>query len=400
MEELNVRKILSHYWPHMKKYRVSGILVVVFYVFGVIAGGTITPLIYKRIIDTLSQGISRASVAGDLFFLVFLLGFLIFLYNILYRAGDYALSHFQSNVMRELANYSFANLHDHSYKFFTDRFAGSLVTKSKRFIRSFEKIHDRVSLTFLFGIIKILGALVVLFWIVPMGGAFFLLWLTLYCALVYIFVRKKIPLDLAEARADSAVTAQYADTITNALTIKMFTRKKQEYDAFRRVTEREEQRRRSAWYLGNLQNAIQGFLFGVLEFSIIFIGIKLWLAGTISTGTIVLMQLYLISTFDFVWNMGKAITDIAKALADAKEMVDIFENPFEVQDPLQPESCHISQGRIENESPTSLRSGFHALRALLAKLVLGAPPSRELTLGDLQGLLNILPLRTTKQIPS
>ncbi len=42
-----------------------------------------------------------------------------------------------------------------------------------------------------------------------------------------------------------------------------------------------------------------------------------------------------------------------------------------------------SEVQLLYESPTGLRPGFYAHRALLATLERGAPPSHELTLGDL-----------------
>lgn len=344
---MNIKLILSYYWPHMKKYPRSGILLFVAYGIGIIFSEVGSPLLAKEIIDTITTFSNEPMAARDnLFSLMMLLGAFILIYNIFYRFGDYFMVYHQSNVLRELTNSTFESLHKHSYTFFANNFAGALVTKAKRYINSFETLHDKFVFMGFFGGLKLISALVVLLWFVPYVGIFFLVWLIFYCILIYYFVKKKIPKDLAEANADSHVTAKYADAITNSLTIKMFSAYRHETTIFRKSAQHQESKRRIAWNLDNLQKLVQGFLFGFLEFATMFIALKLWLAGNISVGTVVLVQIYLAIAFDVVWNLGRTFTESAKAVADAKEMIDIFEQKPDVRDPQHPERCRITDGKI------------------------------------------------------
>jgi len=344
---MKFKLIFKHYWPHVKKYPKTGIFTLVCYGLGAILASIITPIFYKRIIDIASGSITDIDIGKEIILQVCIVGGIVFTYNVLFRIADFILSYFQSNVLRELSNYAFDRIHNHSYSFFSNNFSGALVTKAKRFVRSFETIHDRITFNFVFQGIKIIGVLVVMFVLAPYVAFAYILWLLVYFLLITFFIKKKLPYDIAESNADSKVTASYADTITNALAIKMFASKKREYKKFQDVTQVEEKKRRTAWYVGNIQNTIQGFLFGLLEFIILFIAVKLWLAGSISVGTIVLMQIYVIATFEAVWQFGRALTEIAKGLADAKEMVDIFEEKPSVQNVKNPEKCRIKDGMIQ-----------------------------------------------------
>ena len=84
----------------------------------------------------------------------------------------------------------------------------------------------------------------------------------------------------------------------------------------------------------------------VLEIVGIYIAIYLWLKGSISTGTVVLIQVYFGSVFGSGWNLGKAITKFSEALTDASEMVRIFETVPSVIDNRICAPCAITKGNI------------------------------------------------------
>lgn len=333
----------------MKKFPISGIGLFIAYALAVVSSNIIFPYLFKDIIDLMTTAEPSPLIATALYRLVLLMTVLVLFYNLMYRIGDYMMSYFQSNALRELADFSFKELHKHSYTFFANHFAGALVTKTKRFIRSFETLHDKFVYMFFFSGIKVVGITIVLFLFSPLISLLFLVWLLIYCAVVFFFIRKKIPLDLAESAADSDVTARYADTLTNVLTIKMFASQKTENAHFENTTHSEEQKRRRTWYFGNFQRVVEGLLFAVVELAIIMIMVKMWLDGNMTIGTIVLIQLYILATFDVIWNIGRTLTETARALADAKEMVDIFEQKPDVLDPPHPEACRITSGKIAFE---------------------------------------------------
>jgi len=71
-----------------------------------------------------------------------------------------------------------------------------------------------------------------------------------------------------------------------------------------------------------------------------------WREGSVSTGTVVLILIYLIEMFGNLWDVGKAMGRISKNLADASELVDIFETPIDIRDPLHSEPLRIEHGKI------------------------------------------------------
>lgn len=345
-KRVSFKTIISYFWPHVLKYKKTFFLVFFGWAGGIIGANIIKPLIYKNIIDAISVSGTAGDTREILIRMIFYLGIVTLSYLIMMRIGEYAMTFSQNNIMRELNNYSLEKLSGHSYEFFTNNFAGGLVAKSKRFVRSFETIHDTIIFTFWNTGIQLAGTFLILFYIAPLVGVFFIFWCSIYIFVSLIFARKKIKYDLLRAEADSMVTGRLADIIANIFNIKIFTAKKKEQDNFASVTKKESDARGSAWYFQNFTNSIQAIFMMVLEIVGIYIAIYLWLKGSISTGTVVLIQVYFGSVFGSVWNLGKAITKFSEALTDASEMVRIFETVPSVIDNRNCEPCAITKGNI------------------------------------------------------
>ena len=185
------------------------------------------------------------------------------------------------------------------------------------------------------------------FWTIPILGLVFSVWCVAYIAMTMFFVKKKIKYDFKESEEDSRVTARFSDVISNILNIKLFTfPKKNEYESFMEISERERLAQSKAWRLGNIIFASQGFLLMTLEIAGMYFAIRLWLDGSISAGSVVLVQIYMGGIFASIWELGRAVARFYKALSSASEMVEIFEKKLDVADLPNPESCAIKTEKL------------------------------------------------------
>lgn len=341
-----VRRIFRYYLPHIKKYRVA--IGIYFFVYGgaVILSDIITPFAYKGLIDVIERGVMAPLASEQAFRWVFILGAFVLAYNILYRIGDYFLVYSQSHLLKEIADAAFANFHSHSYKFFTENFSGSLVAKAKRFVSAFMTLQDESIFTLWFGGLRLIGIFAVFILTIPMLGAIFAVWGVLYVGLIYYFIKKKTPLDLARAAEDSRVTGVLSDTLSNIVSIKAFAAKRREIAGFQAATMKEERARRRAWNFQNTQFLAQTVLLGLLEVFGMYFVVRLWLQGEVSAGTVVLVQIYLTGLFGQLFSLGKSFTRIIQALTDADEMVAILDTEPGIPDPLCPERCRIGRGAV------------------------------------------------------
>ncbi|MBI2506740.1 MAG: ABC transporter ATP-binding protein [Candidatus Colwellbacteria bacterium] len=305
------------------------------------------PLLYKRIIDAVSATGDRAAASGALMDTIFMLGAVLLFYNLFFRIADYAMTYSQSRMLKDVADDAFERIMQHSYEFFSNTFTGTLVAKVRRYVNAFEQIHDQIVFAAWMNGLRLIFAFAVLTYFSTILGMILLVWLLLYVGVTAFFVKKKFRKDLLESAANSRTTGVLADAITNVLNVKMFASQAREFSYFADATGTEEKLRRNAWYFQNLQFMFQGYFIALFELVGIFAAVSLWLNGSISAGTIILMQIYIFTSFEVVWNIGRNFTRVMRAFAEAKEMVDIFEKPVAVGDPEQPEECRIRKGEIE-----------------------------------------------------
>lgn len=341
------RKIFSHIWPHVKRYKFSFYILFFTQAVRVLTSVVLPPILLKKIIDYISNaGVDRSLYSDQLFHFIFLLSAIIVFGYLMNRITGYATTYFQSNVMRDLHNYAFDKLTKHSYNFFSNQFVGGLVAKAKRLVRGFEVMHDMLVFEFYFTFLSIVAIFYVMFKEVPDIAFYFLLWAIIYIIFTSIFVRFKMKYDLLEAQADSKVGGSLADVISNIVTMKIFSARSKEIDLYKQVTDDEKKYRSKAWYWGNIQDAAQGLLMITINIFVLYKLAGNWVEGLITAGVFVLIQSYMVNLFDKLWGIVKSMTKFIKAMTDIKEVTDIFDQPPEILDPINPEKLKIKNGHI------------------------------------------------------
>lgn len=299
----------------------------VFIVYGLASfvSGILSPLVYRRIIDTLSGATDRAQLSGELFHNLWLLIAVIIAYQFLYRAGDFTITYAESKTMEDLNNRAFRAFMRQGHTFFVDRFSGSLVAQARRYARTLEDIADHLVFNFWMPFIHLVGVIATLFWIKPEMAVIFLVWVPIYITIAIWITRKKLPYDTESATQDSAITATLSDVLSNIFAVKTFASEKREADIFSGVAARDEQARFRSWRFNNVLIAIQTVMFSVLEIVAMYAVIKMWLAGSVSTGTVVLVQVYIGSIFGELFGLGRAFGKLMKNIADASEMIETLD---------------------------------------------------------------------------
>lgn len=289
--------------------------------------GILSPLVYRHIIDTISGATDRAALAGDLFHSLWMLVAVIVAYQSMYRTGDVCIGYAESKTMEDLNNRSFQAFMRQGHGFFIDRFSGSLVAQARRYTRTLEDIVDSLIFHFWMPFIHLAGVIGSLLLIKPLLAVIFLVWIPLYISIAIWITKKKLPYDKESATQDSAITARFSDVLSNIFAVKTFASEQRETVSFAGVAQLDEQARWRTWRFNNILIAIQTILFGVLEIVAMYVVIRLWIAGSVSTGTVVLVQVYIGSIFSELFGLGRAFGRLMKSVADASEMIETLERP-------------------------------------------------------------------------
>ncbi len=331
------------------------------------------PLLYRDLINMLSVGDPRASLAPALRIVVLIL-VLNFTRTTFWRLTNFVNNNFLPRVMSDLMNMCYQYLHRHSVGFFNSNFVGSLVTKVKRYERSFEQIADQIIFDLGRSILDSCIIFGILVWQYPKIGSIIFAWAVLFFAFSYYYSLFKLPYDIKRAAADTDTTAQLADSITNNANVKLFTNYRLENERFKDVTERQYRLRRKSWDLGTWGDVVQSLSSVALEFAIIYLAVLAWQKGTLMVGDIALIQLYLIRVFDKLWGTGRNIRNIYEALADANEMTEMLLRPHEVEDAPAAKALKVKNGKIEFQN---VSFSYHKEAAVLRDFDLAIAPGEK-----------------------
>ncbi len=337
---------------------------------------TYSTVLYRDLIDLLTAGTVKQDLSPALFIVFVVLG-INGLEITIWRIVEFVNNYFTGKVMSDLANTCFSYLQEHSYGFFTSKFVGSLVTKVKRFERSFETIQNQ----FFFDLGRaflITGMiLAVLLWQYTFFGLIMLLWCIVYLGFSYYFAKFKLPYDIRRSRVDTEMTGQLADAITNNVNVKSFSNYSGEFNRFSGITNKQFLSRKKSWDMGTIGEGVQAILVTGLEFLIIYLAVRFWQSGVLTVGDVVLLQAYFIRMYEKLWNTGKNIRNMYEALADANEMTELLVQPHSVVDLPDAPGLKVAKGAVEFRD---VSFGYHAGQKILDGFSLAIPAGERVAL--------------------
>jgi len=372
-----VTSILFVFWKHARRYPALGIIGYSSVILINITQIAI-PWYMKKFFDAAVAAGPNSPDAGKILLgILSIIAFLATARWLFYRIAGFANVYFQARIMSDLQETGFDNLLGHSYRFFAGTFTGSLVRKVNRLSRAFEEITDQLGANLLPLAVTIIGSLTVLFNRNTMLGAILLGWIVFFLAAYYGIAMYKIRYDRARAEKDSEATGALSDALTSVTTIKMFSNFDHEKGLYRTVISELKRLRIIGWGIGEATDAIQGALMVAIEIFLLWAWIRLWQAGEVTIGDLVLLQSYLIVLFQRLWDFGRVIRRIYEGFADAAEMVEILNTPYDVKDRPAAKELRVHEGKIEFADVTF---GFHQTRNVLKNFTLTIAPGEKIAL--------------------
>ena len=345
--------VIVEYWKTAKKYWYLAIISLVSISVSTIIFSVIMPTYYKSFFDYIAKASPESptdvSKLVSIITSVLVLGLIGLVFT---RVANFLMMAFETKVMINIKQKAFDYLIGHSHNFFSNNFSGSLVQRIGRYTRSFERIFDRLFMDILPLTLKIVGVIIVIFILEPIIAYILIFWIILFMSFSFVMTKIKYKYDLTASALDSKSTGALADSISNHSATQLFTGNAYESIRFGEINMEHMKANLFRWNFGEISTAVQVVLTVVVEFFVFYFGIKFWQHGTLSIGTFVLAQAYLISINDSLWGFSRMIRDITEGISDAKEMVEILHLPHEIKDIVRADELVVDKGQIEFKDVT------------------------------------------------
>ena len=304
------------------------------------------PLFLRQLFNTIAQATPSPEIVSSL---IHVLGFLALMYVLEWvarRIGNFAIMMMETRVMADLSTQAFEYLMAHSQQFFANQFTGTLTRRVRKLADAFETIADNVFLQFLPAVTFIVGAIWVLWQRNAMLGMALLVWAVIITILQVQLARWRQPLRVAASEEESKVSGALADAISNQTTVTLFSGQHHEHELFRKAVEQWRKVTNRSWTADEVIWSALGIVFMLTEISVLWLAIHLWQQGGLTVGDFILIQAYLITTFDRLVFINMNLRRFFSALADASEMVEILEEPHGVKDLPDAKPLNVIRGEV------------------------------------------------------
>jgi len=338
------KRVFSFFKPFLLKYRLLVVGSIVFIIVSNLLSSTV-PLFYRKLIDM----VDTANIDNfHSFISVLLMLFGIKLLGMIFsQVSNYIVANVQSHIIRDLNQSSYDIIARQDYHFFMDSFVGSLVAKVSKFGKAFYTIYD----TLIWQVIGSSASLILIFIVLLRSnlilGLTFTTWSIFYGWVSIRFVDKHAQLENERSKSETTLAGFMSDIFTNILNIKVFSSAGRERDLFSETNQDVFSKRLKSWYYSNFVfDTSRGIQF-IFELSVILVAVYLWSRGEVTTGTIVLLLLYINQVMMQLMYLSHSLRRLVEGISDSIEVIDILSTEQLVNDKEFPSVVAMERGTIE-----------------------------------------------------
>ena len=188
-------------------------------------------------------------------------------------------------IIREL----FAYLQQHSPRYFSEHFAGSLAHRISEGSIGLLEITWSLVVEMLPILVVLITSLVLLTLASPWLGLGLLLWVGAYSWLAFVLSRKAQVLASSHAQARSVTTGKIVDAVGNLSSIRLFARQGFELDYLTHYQNEEKQAAQRSFFYQEKIRLLQDSLSVVLRVGLVVLALYLWHVGKIDVGQLVMV---------------------------------------------------------------------------------------------------------------
>lgn len=312
------------------------------------------PILYSSMIDTISDSefTNKMDLVPSLLQILLFILLAAFISMSAWIVVGMGTIPFEIKWIKHIFAESFKYIHRHSYRFFTNNFGWSLVKKVNKLAYSYERIVD----IFVFNILRLIIVLPVIVITISTKNiilwAIFFVFILLFGIFQYIMYKKNIPFEIKSNEHDSKITWELSDTITNNLNILTFASHIKEFKSFFKTLSQWEKIKKKTRYRWEYIHIGWMALMIIFEITTMYFAINFWWQSVISTGTIVLLQVYIFKIFEQMFNLWQIFKRFNNIIWESTEMIEVLETPHEIIDQKWAKNMQIKSWKIEFKDVT------------------------------------------------
>lgn len=345
-KQASIRSVLAAYLPELGKHPWL-VALMLFGMVGLQVAELTAPLFLRTFFDTLAGNDPSQATMGTLFRVIAILAAIYLASWTARRLFTFALMNLEVKVMANLYQRAFDYLIGHSQQFFSSQFTGTLTRRIGKFKDAFETLLDTIVMQFVPTLIFVVGAVIVLFTRNHWLGLILAVWSVAFVGIQVWLARMRQPLREERSAVDSEVSGATADALSNQSAITHFATQSHESGRVQTVVEKWRRATMRSWNADEIIWAVLGLFMITVEIALLTVAVLLWQRGLLTIGDFVLIQAYLLTTFDRLIGINRDLRRFYDGFANASEMIVILEEAHGIKDAQGARPLIVSKGQID-----------------------------------------------------
>lgn len=343
-----VGRTMHYYWREIVKYKWYALGCAILTPVVVFIRAILAPMIFADLIEKASMELPieqlLATALGEviLFVVLYIISKIVFEELRLYLCWK-----MEMLAMYDLALLCFDTISEQSMQFHNDRFSGSLVSQSNKFVGAFERLVDVVVWNILPTTVFIIMIVVILVPQVPWFALGLVVLTIVYALICAVSFRRIANLNEEWAAAETKQTGQLSDSISNITSVKSYAKEQYERTRYADFSKKSfdagVKSMRATISRDMLFNGVQiGITILILAF--LLMG-REWLG--ISVATLVLIVNYAQTIQGELWSINSILKNINRVFGDAREMTIILDTPDDVVDAQNAKELNLQKAEVD-----------------------------------------------------
>ena len=264
------------------------------------------------------------------------------LYRVSGYIGGYLVTRAKQKVYDDLSTYMLS----HSHTFFSDRFAGSVLSKINNVASSIDYMIPEILWTHLSALVAFMVTFVLMFVIDPVSACLFLVLLVVLILVNTRMAPRKRILSREQSSAGTALRGYLVDVLGNMAAVRQYARIPFERDAIGGFTVDLARKNYASWrYTEHMLFINSGILF-MFGLGMFWSLTHQWSLGVVTTGDFVLVLALVSQITGTLLFIGRSFNATAKAFGEIEEGLSDLVIPYEVTDTARAKPLVVTDGSI------------------------------------------------------
>lgn len=265
----------------------------------------------------------------------------------LYRVSAYFGRHWNTNATKYSYDILTKYTLGHSHSYFTNRFAGSVMSKMSNVVSGIDNLIPDILWTHLNSLVAFTVTCIFIFSSSVYAGLTFILLATVLFLLNKHFSPKKTRLSRAKADGRTKLSGQIIDVFSNVQAVRQYARASEEQAEIEKVSKRYREAHFATWGYTEFTlfwNSVVLLAFSLAMFWFLTLS---WRSGAMTTGDFVLIiSLYSQITYTLIF-IGRAFNSTAQAVGEMQEGLEDLLEPHEITDAPEAKPLDIQSVSVD-----------------------------------------------------